>query len=84
MSEKQKLSDALGRDVLTEWKRAALTAIEDEHLLFAGNPMQVRQIQWAICCGFANLGSDTVRSEVFEHSELKSCSSLWLAMPKAL
>jgi hypothetical protein len=37
MSEKEKISDALKRDITTEWRVAALTAIDDQEVVFAGN-----------------------------------------------
>lgn len=37
MSEKKQLSDALKRHAANGWVAAALSAIEDEHVVFAGN-----------------------------------------------
>jgi len=38
MSEKQKLIDALRRSAQTEWGTAALSALDDQQVVFAGSP----------------------------------------------
>ena len=38
MSEKQKLTDALRRGAQTEWGTAALSALDDQQVVFAGSP----------------------------------------------
>jgi hypothetical protein len=38
MSEKQKVVDALRRGARTEWGTAALSALDDQRVIFAGNP----------------------------------------------